>query len=221
MRKFWQWLGTALVIAIFLSLANWQWNRAAELKNPPKIDQTVLPIDSLIAPAKSISADAIGRQVQVSGHYVSNWIAPNQGDKENPNWVVGLFETKDNGAILIVRGYSKGEVPVNTEPTRVTGYLVPQQSEDRAPNRGNQISRVDSSLFVDKTSLPLYAPFIIATEDPTSDLARVPFEVNSKVPGFYWQHISYVVIWFLFACTALFLMLYQRRLDKEGSKVKP
>ena len=78
MKRFWQWLGTALLVAIFLSLANWQWNRADELKNPPKIDQTILPIDSLISPSQSITQEQVGRRVEVEGMFISNWILPNQ-----------------------------------------------------------------------------------------------------------------------------------------------
>ena len=55
MKRFWQWSATALLVAIFLSLANWQWNRASELKNPPKIDPTIVPLDSLIAPGSAIT----------------------------------------------------------------------------------------------------------------------------------------------------------------------
>ena len=99
--------------------------------------------------------------------------------------------------------------------SKIVGYVMPPQSEDVADNSGNQLSRVDSSLFASKTDLPLYAPFIqVISEDPATGLEILPFKVSSKVPGFYWQHISYVIIWFLFALTAIYLMIYQRRLDK-------
>ena len=81
MKKLWQWLVTALLVAIFLSLANWQWNRADELKNPPKVDQTIFPIDSVITPSQSVSQDQVGRRVSVEGKFVSNWVLPNQRDQ--------------------------------------------------------------------------------------------------------------------------------------------
>ena len=101
---------------------------------------------------------------------------------------------------------------------KVVGYLLPQQSKDSAETNGNQISRIDSALFVTKTELPIYAPYIHEIdESPNSGYEVIPLNLRSGVPGFYWQHISYVVIWFLFALTAIYLMVYQRRLDK----VKP
>lgn len=212
MKKVWQWLATALMVAIFLSLANWQWNRADELKNPAEIDQTVLPIDSLITPTQSITDEMIGRRVSIEGRFVSNWILPNQ--KANKSYDVGLFQSKDNAMILVLRGVHQNIAPVLSTVT-VIGYLLPQQPTDMAENIGNQISRIDSSLFVSKTRLPLYQPFIQAiSETPSSGYETIPLDMKSKVPGYYWQHISYVVIWFLFAITAIYLMVYQRRLDK-------
>ena len=211
MKKFWQWLATALLVAIFLSLANWQWNRAAELKKPLTQDQSVSPIDSLISPNGSIEPASLGKKVSLEGEYLSNWIAPHQD--ENKSWVVGLFKTKDNAAILVVRGI-KGSSELALGQSKIVGYVMQPQSEDLAEISQSELSRVDSSLFVSKTDLPLYAPYIqVISEDPASGLDVVPFKISSKVPGFYWQHISYVVIWFLFALTAIYLMIYQRRLE--------
>ena len=214
MKKVWQWLATALLVAIFLSLANWQWNRAEELKNPIQVDQSILPIDSVLSPTQSVTQEMVGRKVSLEGKFVSNWIAPHQDG--NKTWVVGLFQTKDNAMILVVRGFHKASTTeLNRGETKIVGYLIPPQTSDVADTKGNQIGRIDSSLFVSKTELPLYAPFVQAiSEDPQSGYQVAPFEPGKKVPGFYWQHISYVIIWFLFAITAIYLMLYQRRLDK-------
>ena len=212
MKRIWQYLATALLVAVFLSLANWQWNRADQLKNPTPVDQTIVPIDSVIAPNGSITQAMVGRKVSVEGYFVSNWIAPHQAG--NKTWDVGLLRTKDNAMILVVRGYHKNTIP-NLSSVKIVGHLVPPQSSDVAETTETQIGRVDSSLFVTKTELPLYAPFIqVTSEDPLSGYEVVPFEMNSDVPGYYWQHISYVVIWFLFAITAIYLLFYQRRLDK-------
>ena len=220
MRKIWQWLATALLVAIFLSLANWQWNRAEDIKNPPKVDQTVFPLDSVISPTSAITPDQIGRKVSISGRYVSSWIAPNQkSDGKINSWDVGLMQTKDNAMILVVRGLHKNDVILDqTKELSVTGFLIPPQSVDVAQNNNNQISRVDSSLFVTKTQLPLYAPFIQASSElPSSGYQTIPFKFKT-IPGFYWQHISYVIIWSLFAITAIYLMFYQRKQEKSSEK---
>jgi hypothetical protein len=44
------------------------------------------------------------------------------------------------------------------------------------------------------------------------DRTRVtPEKLTSKIPGFYWQHLSYVVIWGLMAGVVLYLPFYRRR----------
>lgn len=213
MKKIWQWIGAALLVAIFLSLANWQWNRADELKNPPKVDETILPLDSVITPSQSITQEQVGRRVSLTGKYISNWVLPNQRDSQS--YDVGLFQTKDNAMILVLRGIHKQVTPDLEKNVDVVGYLLPQQSKDVADNQGDQISRIDSALFVTKTNLPLYAPYVHAiSESPDSGYEVIPFNLRSGVPGYYWQHISYVIIWFLFAITVIYLMVYQRRLDK-------
>ena len=213
MKKIWQWIGAALLVAIFLSLANWQWNRADELKNPPKVDQTILPLDSVITPSQSITQEQVGRRVSMTGKYISNWVLPNQ--KDTQSYDVGFFQTKDNAMILVLRGIHKQVTPDLEKNVDVVGYLLPQQSKDIADNQGDQISRIDSALFVTKTNLPLSAPYVHAiSERPDSGYEVVPFNLRSGVPGYYWQHISYVIIWFLFAITVIYLMVYQRRLDK-------
>lgn len=214
MKKVWQWLATALLVAIFLSLANWQWNRAEALKKPIQVDQSILPIDSVLSPTQSVTQEMVGRKVSLEGKFVSNWIAPHQDG--NKTWVVGLFQTKDNAMVLVVRGFHNATATdSNPSENKIVGYLIPPQTSDVADTQGDQIGRIDSSLFVSKTELPLYAPFVQAiSEEPESGYQVVPFEPGKKVPGFYWQHISYVIIWFLFAITAIYLMLYQRRLDK-------
>ncbi len=215
MKRIWQWLATALLVAIFLSLANWQWNRAGAVKNPPQIDQTILPLDSLIAPSDPITDSQIGRRVTITGKYVSLWQAPNQkaNSAGQRTWQVGLLQTKDNAMILVVRGYEPNgnSNDLSGAEVTVTGTLLPPQGKDVAQIQGNQLSRVDSSLFVSRTDLPLYAPFINAiSEVPKSNLEKVEIKLSGNVPGYYWQHISYVVIWFLFAVTSVYLMLYHR-----------
>ena len=38
---------TALLVAIFLSLANWQWNRASDMKKPIKFDNQIYKLEEI------------------------------------------------------------------------------------------------------------------------------------------------------------------------------
>jgi hypothetical protein len=98
----------------------------------------------------------------------------------------------------------------------ITGVLVASQSGDRANNSPGVISRLDSAVIVGLTDLDLYDGYILARSESTRGVdlerSRVTEEkLNPKIPGFYWQHLSYVVIWWLMAAVVLYLPFYRRR----------
>jgi hypothetical protein len=97
----------------------------------------------------------------------------------------------------------------------LVGTLQPRQNDDRADNVPGVISRLDSSVIVGLTDLELYDGFIVAKSEKTrsGDLIRdrvVADPPVSKVAGYYWQHISYVAIWWLMAAIVLYLPFYRR-----------
>ena len=97
----------------------------------------------------------------------------------------------------------------------IVGALQPHQNDDRAENVPGVISRLDSSVIVGLTDLELYDGFVVAKSEKTGagDLIRdrvVAAPPVSKVAGYYWQHISYVAIWWLMAAIVLYLPFYRR-----------
>jgi hypothetical protein len=98
----------------------------------------------------------------------------------------------------------------------VTGLLVASQFGDRAENSAGVISRLDSAVVTSLTDLDLYDGYVLASTESTRtgalDRTRVtPEKLTSRIPGFYWQHLSYVVIWWLMAGVVLYLPFYRRR----------
>ena len=97
----------------------------------------------------------------------------------------------------------------------VVGTLLPAQNDDRAVNTASQLSRLDSSILVASTDAQLFEGFILAKSEGSRsgmvDRTRItPPELTSEIPGFYWQHISYVVIWWFMALLVLWLPFYKR-----------
>jgi hypothetical protein len=98
----------------------------------------------------------------------------------------------------------------------IEGVLVASQFGDRADNVPGVISRLDSAVVVGLTDLDLYDGYILARSEASDgqnlQRTRVTEEkINPKIPGYYWQHISYVVIWWLMAVVVLYLPFYRRR----------
>ena len=221
-----QAIAVILIAAIFVGLGIWQLQRAADLKRSLKVattvDTTVVPLESVTQPRVAIPAAALNRTVSISGHYIQNFRAPNQidGNGKVSDWEVALLQVGTQSAILVVRGLwserlSNPDIQqaMNID---VTGLMVASQYGDRAENSAGVISRLDSAVVTSLTDLDLYDGYILATGESTRDQSldrtRVtPEKLTSKIPGFYWQHLSYVVIWWLMAGVVLYLPFYRRR----------
>lgn len=216
---------TVLVLAaIFIGLGIWQLQRAQELQDSKKqvADTTIYPLAKLATPTGSLPAASITKLVTTKGNYIATYKAPNQKDGSGAiaDWEVALLEEAPGSAILVVRGlWSERNISADgalDKQVTVTGSLLPKQSEDRAANSVDQISRVDSSLLVSSYSGQLYDGFILATDEEVDgqsiERSRIlPPELTSGVPGYYWQHISYVVVWWFLAALVFWAPFYRRR----------
>ena len=221
-------LGKALAVltlaAAFLFLGLWQLDRANDLQDSKKIpvDSTIYQLSDLATPATSLDSRNVGKKVTVRGNYILTFRAPNQTDlaKRRSDWEVALMQVDEKSAILVLRGYWKDRL-VEPQVAMSTGIdlqavVQPRQFEDVARNAPGVISRLDSSVIVSLTDVDLYDGFLLATQESVSEgpIIRERIELappEPKVAGYYWQHISYVIIWWLMAAIVLFLPFYRRR----------
>ncbi|CAN2174480.1 Surfeit locus 1/Shy1 [Candidatus Nanopelagicaceae bacterium] len=216
-----------LVLALtFIGLGVWQLQRAQELQDYAAlpIDRTIYPLLEKSAATGIVPGESIGKLVTTSGYYIATYKAPNQKDGNGvvDDWEVGLLQNETDTAILVVRGLwsqrlSSPEIAMSTR-VEVVGTLLPAQNDDRAANTASQLSRLDSSILVASTDAQLFEGFILAKSEGSRsgmvDRTRItPPELTSEIPGFYWQHISYVVIWWFMALLVLWLPFYKR--DEE------
>jgi cytochrome oxidase assembly protein ShyY1 len=227
-NKFLQALGVIALALVFVGLGNWQLDRAGivkELNTAAKvIDPKIYSLSELAAPTVALDSRNVNKQVAVSGFYIANFKAPLQSDKDGvvSDWEVALLQVDGSdpiSGILVVRGIwtdrlLNPEVAMSTKIDLV-GTMQPHQNDDRAENVPGVISRLDSSVIVGQADLQLFDGFIVAQSEATrSDeliRTRVVAEAPvSRVAGYYWQHISYVAIWWLMAAIVLYLPFYRR-----------
>jgi cytochrome oxidase assembly protein ShyY1 len=216
------------LVAVFIFLGLWQLDRANELQNSKKIvpDSTIYQLSELASPATSLDSRSVGKKVQLRGNYIQTFRAPNQTDlaKNRSDWEVALMQVDEKSAILVLRGYWKDRL-VEPQVAMSTGVdlqaiVQPRQFEDISRNAPGVISRLDSSVIVSLTDFDLYDGFLLATQESVSDgpIIRDRIELappESKVGGYYWQHISYVIIWWLMAAIVLYLPFYRRREESD------
>lgn len=214
-------LGVLLIASSFVGLGIWQLNRARESRTPVVIDSTLVTLESVTSPRIALPAKAALRTVLVRGTYVADFQAPYQidGRGQTETWEVGLLANDSAGAILVVRGlWSQRDLhPIlSNHIVEVTGKLMPHQNDDVTQSSKAVLSRLDSALVVSQTSRDLYDGYVIASGESVNGQKIVreriaPPTPRSAIPGFYWQHLSYVVIWWFMAGVVLYLPFYQRR----------
>ena len=226
LTRIFQGVAVLAIAALFVGLGFWQLQRASDLKESLKvartIDTKVVALQSVAQPRQALGEQAFNRTVSLTGKYIANFKAPNQDDGNGvvADWEVALAQVDERSAILVVRGLWSERL-LNPEIQQsmdidIEGVLVASQSGDRADNVPGVISRLDSAVVVGLTDLDLYDGYILARAEASDDQdlqrTRVTEEkVNPKIPGYYWQHISYVVIWWLMAAVVLYLPFYRRR----------
>jgi cytochrome oxidase assembly protein ShyY1 len=204
--------------ATFVRLGIWQLDRAQLVQeiSKPVADKAEVAIETLIKPRISIPDNAKGRLVSATGSYERILQAPNQStdnDGVREKWQVGILKLNNGTGLLVVRGV--GDLSPPTEVIKVSGRLMPSQIEDRAvgANLISELSRLDSTVLLSRVNFELYDGYVVAiTEQPNSQIERVPApQIIVKAASFYWQHISYVVIWWLMALLVLCMPLFKRR----------
>jgi cytochrome oxidase assembly protein ShyY1 len=233
-KKFFQALGVFALALVFVGLGNWQLDRAAVVKElnaaAKVIDPKVYSLSELATPTFALDSRNVNKQVAVSGFYISNFKAPLQSDNDGvvSDWEVALLQVDGSGplsGILVVRGLwadrlSNMDIAMSTR-IELVGTIQPHQNDDRAENVPGVISRLDSSVIVGQADLQLYDGFIVAQSEATRSgelmRTRVVAEAPvSRVAGYYWQHISYVAIWWLMAAIVLYLPFYRRKAGEEA-----
>ena len=226
LTKIFQGVAVLAIAALFVGLGFWQLQRASDLKESLKvartIDTNVVSLQSVAQPRQALGEQAFNRTVSLTGKYIANFKAPNQDDGNGvvADWEVALAQVDERSAILVVRGLWSDRL-LNPEIQQsmdidIEGLLVASQSDDRADNVPGVISRLDRAVVVGLTDLDLYDGYILARSEASDgqvlQRTRVTEEkINPKIPGYYWQHISYVVIWWLMAAVVLYLPFYRRR----------
>jgi len=208
---------------IFFRLGLWQLEKAHLMQeiSKPQAERATVALLSVAQPNESLSNDVLSRIVQVRGTYLSNLQAPNQEDVNGKigTWLVGVLQVEGSGKIAIVRGISADSLPNSSESIQVVGRLMPSQINNKYGEvKSGFLPRIDSALLLSEFGSNFFDGYIIAqSEQPEIEIERVPSPIPViKVSGFFWQHISYVVVWWLMALLSLALPLIRSKSESQS-----
>ena len=204
-----------LVFLAAIRLGVWQLDRASAMKESakPVAEKSIIALTNLEKPRVTISAEAINRLVEVTGVYVKSYQAPSQVDSKGKSgtWQVAALRLSGGSAVLVVRGIGNPALP--SGEIRVTGRYKPSQFQDLSGFSDNPLTltRIDSALLLSSTAYDYYDGYVIASAEFPTPLPlpiRVPIALaKPHVPGFYWQHLAYTVLWWFFALMVVLIWL--------------
>jgi hypothetical protein len=170
---------------------------------------------------------AVNRIVSAAGNYTNSYVALDQ--KIEPEVIVDLdvrlLKLSTGHGILVVREIVKNPPAVISSSVAITGRLYPRQNVDRAFAKPGQLPRIDPSLVVSKDNPFLYDGYIVlqtekVASNVNNNIAPIPSpQLSQKIPGFYWQHISYVVVWWFMAFLLLIAPLFPQFRAPKNEKV--
>jgi cytochrome oxidase assembly protein ShyY1 len=219
------WL--SLIYACY-ELGAWQLNRAQALNEvtAPKPDQPLVPLNEVSSAGKNMPIKAINRIVSATGNYTNSYIARDQKITEEKiaDFDVRILKLNTGHSVLVVREVLGQVADQITGEVSITGRLYPRQNVDRTFAKPGELPRIDPALVVSKENPFLYDGYIILRSETggnnqVSDLNLIPSpQISERLPGFYWQHISYVVVWWFMGVLLLIAPIFpQFRIN--GAKV--
>lgn len=211
-------LALALGLAtLFAYLGSWQLDRSRRGDSPAQ--PSVLELTDVAAPQQTLEGDALMHQVRTRGEYRADQQLEVVGrtlDGEPGAWVLTPLTVSAEGqdaSLAVVRGW----VPEGVEPpappageVEVVGWLqgseLPADPDpDLAPD---QVRSVSAAELVNRWQPPVYAGYLVATDDTAGQtggtLQPVPVEEPGQ-GGFHLLNFSYALQWWVFAAFAVFL----------------
>ena len=217
-----------LLIYSTYELGMWQLHRAQAMNvaTAAKPDQPLIELTKVASAGMNLPISAINRIVSAEGKYSTSYLARDQKITEGnlANLDVRLLKLSTGHSVLVVRGIASVPLEVINSDVYLTGRLYPRQNVDRAFAKPGELPRIDPALVVSKENPFLYDGYIVLQSEQiggkSSSASFIPTpQITQKAASFYWQHISYVVVWWFMGALLLIAPLFpQFRAPKKALK---
>jgi cytochrome oxidase assembly protein ShyY1 len=212
------WTVVALLLVIaFILLGRWQWHRTYRSVDGYSAEPAAISLKTLVPAGAAIPADAVARQVTVTGNYVAagQEIEPGHSlSGQTVSWVVTPLVMADRTEVLVVRGWiaANGTALATppTAPVSVTGRIevgdVLKSGTSSETEAAQNVPTIGTNTPAWSSALP--AGYLIRTaQSPPDPLSLQPVPAappHDHAPQeFHLQNAIYVVQWFLLAIIAV------------------
>lgn len=219
-----------LLIYTGFELGMWQLNKAQSLSESTAAqpDKPLIALSEVASAGLNMPIKAVNRIVSASGTYANKYVARDQKitDESIVDLDVRILNLDTGYSILVVRGVATEPLIDIKQSVQITGRLYPRQNVDRAFPKIGELSRIDPALVVSEQTPFLYDGYIVLRSESGSNTAIANFapiaspQISQKISTFYWQHISYVVVWWFMAVLLLIAPLFPQFRAPKVSQIK-
>lgn len=219
-----------LLIYTGFELGMWQLNKAQSLSESTAAqpDKPLIALSEVASAGLNMPIKAVNRIVSASGTYANKYVARDQKitDESIVDLDVRILNLDTGYSILVVRGVATEPLIDIKQSVQITGRLYPRQNVDRAFPKIGELSRIDPALVVSEPTPFLYDGYIVLRSESGSNTAIANFapipspQISQKISTFYWQHISYVVVWWFMAVLLLIAPLFPQFRAPKVSQIK-
>lgn len=179
----------------FWQLGVWEHHRSDQVAK--LVRSTPVSLDSLMKPQQAFPGKAVGKQVHVSGSWVTS--ATVYVHKAGGYWVVTPLAVSSDAAVPVVRGWSRTKVaPSAAASGDVVGWLQPADGPGSTPVSGDVLAQLDIPDLIPRLSQNLYGAYVIS-EHPDAGLQPVTAsQLPSADPMTGLRNFLYAIEWWLF-----------------------
>lgn len=223
-----------LAAAVCIRLGAWQLDRAqirgeqaAERAAQQHTDAAPVPIDEVLAPQTSVTADVVGTRVLVTGEYLTGaeFVIVEDVDGETGSLVVTGLRVSDGGgagAVLpVLRGRVDGDAVTTTARLGPGGPLAAPEgtvtvigeiaaSEAALPGEyaPGTLGSISSGQLANLWGPPIYGGYLrLVSSDPPQSADLVPAPAPTASGGLNLQNLAYAAQWWIFGGFAVLLWI--------------
>jgi cytochrome oxidase assembly protein ShyY1 len=212
-----RWIAALLlclgIAAGFAALGQWQLSRSVDNSQAqgPDTEETV-SLDSIAEPQSAVTPDQFGRQVTVSGAFVTgDFIVVsdrNNGGSDQGSTVLGHFVTDDGVSLVVALGWTPDPEPGfgSFEQGQLTGRYLPSEAPSDSDFEAGERSAISVAELINiwPDAVPAYGGYLVL-DQPADGLQQIYSPTPSQEISLNLLNIFYAIEWVVFAGFAIYL----------------
>ncbi len=215
-----RWIALLLLALLLASVAawlgSWQLDRSRRV-DLPKAQPRVVELTDVARPQQTLEGEVMLEKVRVRGTFRADEQLQVLGRDLNGRpgyWVLAPLIVDDGtqgaaATLPVVRGWVPQDAKAPQPPSGPVELVGRMQGSELPPDpdpalAADQVTAVSAADLVNRWGTPIYAGYLVVTDDVPAPLRAVPV-LDPRQGGFRLVNFSYALQWWVFAGFAVFL----------------